>query len=168
MRTLLIVLAAFAIGCTQAEEDGTEDILSNYGARVSDIDGALQAYVTAVAAATTVAEVVTLQATYDQDTSHAMEELHHVMEDIEGCEHDATGAGLVVDAHASVEAIEDAIADLLTDHGSHSEVGMCQSAATAHETEVGEEIDALEGHHDAWHDDMHCAHHDDGEEEHGH
>ena len=49
----------------------------------------------------------------------------------------------------------------------HIEVG----EAEAHEEAMDGEIESLEGHHDAWHDDddMMCvAHEDDGDEDDGH
>jgi len=111
-----------------------------------------------------VPEVGALQETYETDIGHAIEELEHLLEDIEGCEHEGGGADLALQARASLVVVTDEVAALIAGHGAHTDVAECALAATDQGAVVAE-TDGLMGHHDAWKGAMHCGHHDEAGEE---
>jgi hypothetical protein len=162
---IIAAIPALIAACSVEVEDNSKAVLEEYEHGLAEVTEALDVYIAGVDAAADLPAVDALQTTYSTDVGHAMEELEHLLEEIDGCEHDNGGGALVPEASASMVVIGDAIDGLLSGHDTHGDVGECVIEAGAHETVVLGETEAMSGHHDAWGGAMHCAHHDDEDAE---
>lgn len=168
------ILFVLALGCApEEEENGAEELIASLEHELGELDEAVEAHVTEIGGAADVAAVATLNTDHAEAVDAIVEEFHHALEEIEGCEMGGASAGLMVDAHAGMETIEEALDELVTGHDAHADVEECGDAVDAYATAMTDATAAMRGHADAWHADeeMHCAAHggDDGhEEEEGH
>ncbi|HHO52022.1 MAG TPA: hypothetical protein ENK18_14355 [Deltaproteobacteria bacterium] len=161
MRHLTLLIAIALVGCAPSGPDASADLLTEYDAALTEARGVLGAYAADVTTAADVAAVGALQIAYVEDMRHAMGDVRHVLEDIDGCEHEGMGTSSVIDAMSSATGVEDALDALQEAHAGHTDVSECLDEATAHEGLVADDLDAMAEHHDDWDGEMRCGMHDD-------
>jgi len=166
MKTPGLVLAMTLLGCSSGPPDGTETMLDAYAAAVAGMHTLTDGYVEDVAVAGDVDDVADLMSAYSDALSHELEELAHLVEDIESCSMGADGMEMADQAHDDVGAIQVLLDELGAEHATHTDVTQCQSSATAHESGLDSRFDTLAAHYDHWHDmDMRCESHEDDEDD---
>ena len=158
-----MTLIALTLACSSGppeEADATEAVLADYEAAVMETHDAVDAFAVDAAAADW-EEHGPIHATYEEDVHHGFEDLEHSIEELAGCEGDAGDA--LSDAQARLDAMMGYVEGLEALHAEHDNAADCNAAIEDHELEMDEEVDALEAHHDTFHDAMMCEMHDDDE-----
>lgn len=167
-RTLILALAAILLtACNPAEEeDASAEVLNAYDAELAELQEAVDTYVAGVATAADVSAVSALQTAYDTDADHAIEEIGHVLDDVEACSHEGDGAARVLDAKASLVVVHEDLEDMLAAHALHTEVSDCVTGSDAHAQMVASELTEMERHVEGWSEMMCQMHDDEGEAPH--
>lgn len=160
MERPVFACALLLAACNAATEDASEEVLAAYVSELGELQEALDAYGEAIATAAEVSAVTDLQSTYDADADHAIEEVGHVLDDIEGCSHMGDGVSKVVAARATLQEMHAAIEDLLTAHASHVETSECVTAGGSHAQTMADHLTTMNEHLDSW-NEMTCEMHDD-------
>jgi len=162
---LTILVALLTTACSSAgNTTGDEEILDEYEAAVLLVHELADGYVAEIDGAADVAAVEPLQSGYQADMEGTMSDLEHALEDIGGCEMMGGGMDRVDEAMGSLDAIRGSVEAMIAGHADHEDVEDCHAAAEVHEGEVDLEVEAMEGHPNAWRDmGMDCGQgHDDG------
>ena len=162
---LTILITLLAAGCSSAGAGSAgEDLLDGYEAAVTQVRELTDAYVADAEASVELTDIGALQADYQAAMEDAMGEIEHTLEELGGCEMMGDGMDRVDEAMSSVDSVRAAMEDLIAGHADHSDVADCYAAAADYELSVDAEVEAMEGHHDAWHDEgMSCGQgHDEG------
>ena len=163
MSRSLILAAALFVACAPSEgDDASHEVLNAYQDELDELLEVVDAYVAAVGSAADTSAVTDLQTTYDADADHVIEEIGHVLDDVEGCSHMGDGATSVVDARGTLQAMHEALEDVLAAHELHVDVADCVTTADEHSDAIGEEMAVMTAHQDDW-TDMTCEMHDDPE-----
>jgi len=140
-------------------EDATEEVLGEWETAIALLDSVQTGHSDAVAAATTVEEVATLEDAYVADWETAMVDVDHVMESLMACDMDDSAMTQMSDADTMIAEMEAAVADHMADHAAHVDVSECQDDEAEHGVTMADHLGTLAGYHDAWHASMTCEDH---------
>ena len=165
--TRTILFLALLTGCASASSGSNEELLAEYENAVAAIHELADGYVADSAQSTDTASITTLQTNYESAIVQAVDDIEHVLEDLEGCGMMDAGTSRLDEAQTSLQTITGDLNTMMQTHSEHTDVADCIDTAESHELVVDGEVAAMEEHHDAWHDmDMSCeGHGDDGHAE---
>ena len=149
---LVFLLAA----CSSGTQDRAEEHIADYESAVAAAQALTTDHVATVAAATTMEEVPTLEATYvsDWDTMHA--DMTAAMDMLEKCDMDDEGMGIMDEADTSMADAEAAVMDHMSGHDTHADLAACVTDEDAHAVTMTEHLDAMMAHGDEWRGNTHC------------
>lgn len=151
-----LLVFAFLFACTSGESN-TDAAIAAYEEDLAALDELVTEHVSAVAAAASLEDVATLEASYATEWATRYAALEETMTAIEGCEMDDEDMGLMDDAMMTMEEMDTTVADHMAGHDAHTDVAECQSADEAHGEAMGEHMTTMMGHPSHWEDSMMCG-----------